>query len=302
MHFAKLCLKGQRAPQVGGGQYGNAERRVAAEIGKPTVFCQETKNASKKPDGKNPADANLLLQRKCACGGSPSVTAECTECGSKRRKRKIEPTSEIPARAGSNWPHHGSHDLARIRLNAMHALPRPLTLAVMSTRESEHEEDEEKYSGEGVRETLAGSGTCQNGGASSVCKPATGLYEITVNNNTCCTKDCSKQHEERHVSDITGWGCCAALSTAYNKPGADKGALITKYNEWLAKVYDITECNALNTGVACADAMLTAKDCAGAGKDTDCCKDIVDYKARYGALATTVCGRKAKTVEPCPAF
>lgn len=227
---------------------------------------------------------------KCACGGSSSLIGACSEC-SKRLPGKFEP------------PRHGSHNLERIRLDAMRALPRPLSFAVTSTRESaEMEDEEEKYSSEGVRATLAGSGTCQNGGAESVCNPSTGVYEITKNNNTCCTKDCSKQHEETHVSDITGWGCCTALSTAYNKPGADKGAAVTKYNTWLAKVYDITECNSLNKGVSCADAMLTAKDCAGAGKDTDCCKDIADYKSRYGAMATTVCGRAPKTVEPCPTF
>jgi hypothetical protein len=175
--------------------------------------------------------------------------------------------------------------------------------AVFETNQEAGEEvEKEEYSGEGVRKTLAGSGTCVNGGAASVCRPATGVYEITANDNTCCTKDCSQKHEETHVRDITGWGCCAALSTAFNRPGANKNALVTKYNEWLAKVYDITECNCLTSDVTCADAMFTAKDCAGAGRNTDCCKDIVDYKANFGAQKTTVCGRAPKTVAPCPAF
>jgi hypothetical protein len=169
-------------------------------------------------------------------------------------------------------------------------------------QESGPEEEKEEFSPEGIRMTLDGSGTCQNGGAASACNPANGKYVINSNNNTCCTKPCSQKHEETHVNDVTGWGCCAALSTAYNAPGADKNAAVTKYNNWLAKVYDITECNALTSDVACADQMLTAKDCNGAGKDTDCCKDIVDYKARYGAQKTTVCGRAPKKVEPCPTF
>lgn len=150
--------------------------------------------------------------------------------------------------------------------------------------------------------TLAGSGNCQNGGGESVCRPATGVYEIIRNSNTCCTKDCTQSHEQTHVNDVTGWGCCKALSDAYKKPGADKNALVTKYNEWMAKVIDITECNAYTHDVKCADDLAAAKQCDAQGKGSDCCKDITDYKARYGAEANTRCGRAPKNVEPCPAF
>jgi len=175
--------------------------------------------------------------------------------------------------------------------------------AVNATHQpAEEETEKEEYSPAGIRVTLAGSGTCVNGGASSSCNPANGIYEVNSNSNTCCTRPCSERHEQTHVNDVTGWGCCAALSTAYNRPGADRNALVQKYNTWLAKVYDITECHALRNDVACADSMLSIRDCNGKGRDTDCCKDVVDYKANFGAQMATVCGRAPRTVEPCPAF
>ncbi|PYI96434.1 MAG: hypothetical protein DMF00_14935, partial [Verrucomicrobia bacterium] len=37
-----------------------------------------------------------LLQRKCACGGTPGLTGECEECRKKRLQRKIgNPASEM---------------------------------------------------------------------------------------------------------------------------------------------------------------------------------------------------------------
>ena len=101
---------------------------------------------------------------------------------------------------------------------------------------------------------------------------------------------------------MTAWGCCKALSAAWNVKGADKAKLVKQYNDWLAKVEAITECNAHTTGVTCADALATSKDCAGKGKGTDCCTDIADYRARYAALAKSYCAKAAKKAAPCPTF
>jgi hypothetical protein len=150
--------------------------------------------------------------------------------------------------------------------------------------------------------TLDGSGTCVNGGAASGCDPENGAYTIYSNSNTCCTKDCSRLHEQTHVSDITGWGCCKALSVAYNIKGADKGALVQKYNDWLARAIDLTECHAYSNGVDCADQLARTKDCAGAGRSTDCCKGIPEYRTKYAAKAKTRCDRAPKEPPPCPAF
>jgi hypothetical protein len=250
------------------------------------VFAQGMKTQPAISEGRKPTPATSLLQPKCACGGS------CAKC-SKQFDRNITATHQSRQR---------SHDFSRLRLfpSSRPAMP---PFAVNATHQpAEEETEKEQYSPEGVRMTLAGSGTCVNGGAASACNPATGVYVINSNNNTCCTKPCSQQHEQTHVNDVTGWGCCTALSAAYNRPGADRNAAVQKYNTWLAAVYDITECNSLTSDVACADQMLTAKDCNGAGRNTDCCKDIVDYKANFGAQKATVCGRAPRTVAPCPAF
>jgi hypothetical protein len=37
-----------------------------------------------------------LLQRKCACGGSPGAAGECAECEKKRLQRKADSTGQIP--------------------------------------------------------------------------------------------------------------------------------------------------------------------------------------------------------------
>ena len=162
--------------------------------------------------------------------------------------------------------------------------------------------DEEESADSSGDSALRQSGTCQNGGAASDCDAATGTFGLLHNDNTCCTKDCTAQHEAVHATDVNGWGCCKAYSTAYNAKGADKAALTTRYANWVGSIRAITECHAYTNDVTCADALARSKDCSGAGKNTDCCKDIVEYKARYSALATTNCAAAPKKAPPCPAF
>jgi hypothetical protein len=166
------------------------------------------------------------------------------------------------------------------------------------------ESPEDKYL-DGVLMTLQGSGTCVNGTGDSVCDKTTGIYKITANNNTCCTKDCTQRHEITHASDARSWGCCKALSVAYNaaQTEADKNAAVQKYNNWMAGgARDRTECNAYSNDIVCANEMAAQKDCNGAGRGTDCCKDIADYKARYSAFAQHHCGLAPRDPPPCPAF
>jgi hypothetical protein len=153
--------------------------------------------------------------------------------------------------------------------------------------------------------TQAGSGTCVNGSGDSVCDPKTGNYKITANNNTCCTTVCTQRHEGTHAADASNWGCCKAMSVAYNaaKDNAARNAVVSKYNSWMAAgALDRTECNAYSNDLVCADELAAEKDCKGAGKDTDCCKDIADYRVRYKAFADHHCGLAPKDPPPCPAF
>ena len=45
--------------------------------------------AAKAPNVSKSSHAVSLLQRKCACGGSPGISGECAECQSKRLQRKL---------------------------------------------------------------------------------------------------------------------------------------------------------------------------------------------------------------------
>jgi hypothetical protein len=262
-----------------------------------------------------------LLQRKCACGGTPGVDGECDECRRKRLQREVANSGQGTQNAISMPPVVYDAPPSRGRSpDASARAPKPYpghnfsTVRVQPMRISPTFEEGEldqpspegeltrKYSEKGALMTLDGSGTCVNGGAESACDPDNGAYTIYSNSNTCCTKDCSWLHEQTHVSDITNWGCCKALSVAYNAKGADKGALVQKYNDWLARASDLTECHAYSNGVACADQLARTKDCAGAGRSTDCCKDIAEYRTKYAAKARTLCDRAPKEPPPCPAF
>jgi hypothetical protein len=267
-----------------------------------------------------------LLQRRCACGGTPGVDGECDECrrrrlqrearnsGQKTQNDKSEPpiAHEVPPSTGRSpdvpasmsMKSRSGHNFSAVRVHAGSQKPLPVSPTFEEGENQPSSETGEtwKYSDTGVLMTLDGSGTCVNGGASSACDPANGAYTIYSNSNTCCTKDCSWLHEQTHVSDITSWGCCKALSIAYNAKGADKGALVQKYNDWLARAIDLTECHAYTNGVACADQLARAKDCAGAGRSTDCCKDVAEYRTKYAAKAKIRCDRAPKEPPPCPTF
>ena len=247
------------------------------------MFCQASQSGARTQERINALNAGRFLQRKCACGGSSGLTGSCTECNKKRLPRTVEAATP---------PRPGAHDFSRVRVNRsteVHQLG------------SEQDERSEEYAPDGAQVVFQ-SGTCVNGGAGSSCHLDTGVFQLNHNDNTCCTKDCTAAHEAVHKRDFDGWGCCGAASTAYNAKGADKAKIVKAYNDWQNKVLAITECNAYSNDVTCADALAKAKDCSGAGKGTDCCKDIEDYKTRYGALAKTNCAAAPKKAEPCPTF
>lgn len=257
------------------------------------------------------------LQRRCACGGLVGPDGECAEC---RRKRlaaqrsatggarpgaplaEAAPSALTAAHLGHNFGQVRVHAPEPVLSEARPAFPLRLSQQAVGDEGGGEAEAMTTFSEDGLLVSLAGSGTCTNGGGESVCDPAKGKYKITSNGNTCCTKSCTQDHEQRHVTDHDGWGCCAALATAWAKKGADRAELVKKYNTWFASANLISECNAYTNDIKCADDLAKTKDCAGAGKDTDCCKDIADYRTRYAALAKTHCDKAPKKVPACPAF
>jgi hypothetical protein len=142
---------------------------------------------------------------------------------------------------------------------------------------------------------------CANGGGSSACDLDTGAYKFLSNDNTCCTKDCTQQHEMIHVVDHTAWGCCKKASDA-RRGSANPGKVVEMYRQWAAQANLVTECHAYTNDVKCATAMEKANDCAGRGKDTDCCFDIGVYKRKYLDLAADYCKRAPAKVPRCPLF
>lgn len=263
-----------------------------------------------------------ILQRKCACGG------KCDEC--KKKETTVQRTSHAIDGPTAAQPtvHNGlrsagqpqdtgtraslepsfGHDFSRLRIHADSPFAgsaisvRPHAYAPQFAQQPAPGEDNKPvYSAHGLMMARQ-SGTCQNGGGSSDCDLATGKFYVFSNNNTCCTKDCTQQHEQTHVADYDASGCCKALSDAYNAKGADKAALVNKYNDWIKVAVPVGECHAYSHDVTCADGLAKAKDCDGKGKGTDCCKDIAAYKSFYGDLAKSTCATAAAKMPPCPAF
>jgi hypothetical protein len=244
-----------------------------------------------------------LLQRKCACG-QHTRSAACESCAKRHRSsfgsgpqrsehlRRDNHNSQAPR---ESWSQQG---FAGMRVSAGAG-----GRETASTHQSVTDElSKRKYGADGILMTLEGSGTCMNGGAESKCNPSSGAYEIIRNSNTCCTNDCSRLHEQVHASDVSRWGCCKALSVAYNRPGADKNAVVQKYNAWMTQAGPVTECHAYKGDVDCAKTLAKAKDCDGAGRHTDCCKDIQDYQTRYAEFARVICASAGNDAPACPTF
>src|SRR5262249_47455797 len=143
---------------------------------------------------------------------------------------------------------------------------------------------------------------CENGGGESECDKTTGIYHIVRNDNTCCTRGCTAEHEAMHAADVNATGCCKAFAAAYNAPGADKDLVWSKYRIWQGRFQYITECHAYSNDVACADALAKAKDCERTGKGTDCCNQIADYRERYEKAARLFCKAATADIPPCPVY
>ena len=199
-------------------------------------------------------------QRRCACGGVVGPGGECASC---RARREQAARATVPAGA------------------------------VAASREGAVEEPEALIDGVAVTNALA----CYGGGASSVCNASTGNYDITANNNTCASQDCSQRHEERHVSDLGP--CCRKLSAAI-AAGGDRSALIGQYNTWLgatgARAW--SECNCYGDSLTCVAELLTANNCGA--QSSVACDELLDYQTDMTAQQTSWCGRAPGGLPSCP--
>jgi len=144
-----------------------------------------------------------------------------------------------------------------------------------------------------------GAPLCHNGGGSSDCDISSGEYKIISNDNSCCTRDCTQQHEARHVQDLGA--CCKKASDAARGSAAPE-KVVNMYKQWVDKARPTTECNAYRNDVKCATAMEKANDCNGKGKDSTCCVSIRSYEIKYSEQADKYCKMAQATLPPCPNF
>jgi hypothetical protein len=274
-----------------------------------------------------------VLQRKCACGNSAGATGGCAECQGKREG--ILQTKLQIGEAGDRYEQDAA-PMMTLPDTTIHPIDKEDEIAGIEKMSSfisikqlpPGEEDvgedyldrflqdefipgkpEEALSPQIFQDTInllgigdpirVGSGTCRNGGGKSTCNLDTGTYEITSNDNTCCTKNCTQQHEMQHVIDHTAWGCCKKFSEEL-KSNANPGAVKRVYKEWFDIVAPITECHAYRNDVKCIQEMEKAKECKGKGATSDCCADIADYKTRYSSLEQKHCSEAPQLAPPCP--
>lgn len=195
---------------------------------------------------------------------------------------------------------------------------RPCSVSVMSTSEGcgcslcarqragEHDkhispsrerppEDETSYF---MVDGVVGTATvaCYGGGGGSRCNPGTGNYDIIYNNNKCCTRDCTQQHEQQHVTDLQP--CCKALNAKISA-GGDRDTLVKQFNTWMSSgAADWSECNSYKVSISCGEALRKTNKCDST-KST-CCDEIDDYLSNARAQKTSFCAKAPKGLPTCP--
>lgn len=168
------------------------------------------------------------------------------------------------------------------------------TLEVTSQRIQEVE-GEEDYIGE-VLGTFQ-EPDCNAFRGASNCNPSNGDYEILRIDDPCCSKGCTRKHEERHVQDLGL--CCMMLNDNIRNRMGPRDELIERYNDWMkAGARNWSECNAYGVSVQCAKEAIKANDCARS--DTQCCRELKFYLSEMGKEKKAYCDMAPKTRPPCP--
>ncbi|NOT54934.1 MAG: hypothetical protein HOP18_10040 [Deltaproteobacteria bacterium] len=159
-------------------------------------------------------------------------------------------------------------------------------------QESEGEED---YVGE-VLGTFQ-EPACNAFHAASACNPSNGNYEIQSIDDPCCSKGCTRKHEEQHAFDLGI--CCWMLNDNIQNRLGNRDDLIKKYNAWLAAgARNWSECNAYGVSVQCAKEESKAKNCDQ--NDSQCCRELKFYLSEMGKQQRAYCEIAPKTRPSCP--
>ncbi len=143
--------------------------------------------------------------------------------------------------------------------------------------------------GEEMNFTTGGSSKCNLGGAS----------QVITNNNDEATRQCTQEHEEKHVSDRSA--CCETARAAYQADGADRAAIMRAWNDWVRTNRPWFECRAYGVSVTCADGLLSDNNCSG-DSPPEVCTEIQSYRDHVAERKTHYCGLAAGSRTPCPNF
>ena len=143
--------------------------------------------------------------------------------------------------------------------------------------------------GEEMNFTTGGSSKCNLRGAS----------QVITNNNDEATRQCTQEHEEKHVSDRSA--CCETARAAYQADGADQPAIMRAWNGWIRTNRPWSECRAYGVSVRCAEGLLGQNNCGGDSPPA-VCAEIQSYRDHVAERRTHYCDRAADSRTPCPDF
>lgn len=187
-----------------------------------------------------------LLQRKCACRGTPGPTGECAGCRAKR-------TADAAGR-GFAAPRI-RHDFGRVAVHDRAIRPgNPAKASGVLPEERDGEKPSPRQ------------------GSASIQCDGSGGFEIVYGSwagATCGTKDCVTAHEGSHMADWQAkWptGCQGQPKGYLPKGDPPDNPLMTvaEYEDFLKK----SECKAHTADLACAEALP---------KPAGCEKTVEDY-------------------------
>lgn len=273
------------------------------------------KAAPTAPPGFNAARP-ALLQRKCACGGG------CAGCRAGSLMRK----TYVSAGAGSavrTAPEDKSLALGPETERRGHSFGRLSVYAPAVLREENLDWQKEPGSFDDTAAAepltsdapgpLTGDAAEPANGAPSQspvlpgvqtggtnCDASTGTAVATTTNNDPCTRDCSAQHEAKHVADISP--CCAKAGAAHRKAQtqADKDAVQQKFDDWMIANQNFLECRAYEVSITCGQAKQRKLKCAESPYNDKCCAPINRYVTSAMRQKSGTCNNAGPKLTDCP--
>jgi hypothetical protein len=265
-----------------------------------STFASPTRQLAGQALSLTPAPSRIL-QRKCACGGTPLFGSECAECR-KRRTTQAAPTLDsgfAPKTYHDGRPSRGLGPELR-RTGGLAATFQEIANGEggeMTTKGGDAGPTEKR--GYFVPKDLDVIEACNYFHGESDCDFDSGEYKIGPITDPCCSKECTSQHEQQHVKDLGGpLSCCQRVADNIRARPNDKESFVRKYNQWRdggARAW--SECNAWGVSVRCAKKLISEKKCAGSR--SECCKQLQVFLTQAEGRKQNFC-EQTQTVPLCP--